>query len=182
MSADPLACITAGLYWCLILCWLIILIFYWREHRRLTALNTMIGTMLVVVFLDGARTLLESIYFGTWYTSKAGLLPHFLYERLEEPRNILIPKFINLLAALTIISVLVRRWFPALATEVAQQQQTERLYVELQEAHEELQAAHEARDALAHMIVHDMRTPLTSVITGLQTVQVAETESPLTAE
>jgi signal transduction histidine kinase len=182
MSADPLGYITAGLYWCLIACWLIILIFYWREHRRLTVMSTMIGTMLVVVFLDGARTLLESIYFGTWYTAKVGLLPHYLYDRLEEPRNVLIPKFINLLAAITIISVLLRRWFPALGAEMAQQQKTERLYTELQEAHEELQAAHEARDALTHMIVHDMRTPLTNVISGLQTVQLVEPESPLATE
>jgi Na+/proline symporter len=53
MSSDSLAQIVAVLYWALILCWLVILLFYWREHRRLTALSSMVGTMLVVVFLDG---------------------------------------------------------------------------------------------------------------------------------
>nr|CAA9293448.1 hypothetical protein AVDCRST_MAG63-4549 [uncultured Armatimonadetes bacterium] len=171
MQVDPLSYVAAGLYWALILCWLVILLFYWREHRRLTALSPMVGTMLVVVFLDGARTLLESVYFGTWYTARTGLIPRFLYDLLSEPRYVLVPKVLNLLAALMIIGVLVRRWFPDLAAEMERQQRTEQLYAELQTAHDELQAAQESRDALTHMIVHDMRTPLTSVITGLQTVQ-----------
>jgi signal transduction histidine kinase len=42
------------------------------------------------------------------------------------------------------------------------QRRTEQLYGDLQAAHADLKAAQEARDALAHMIVHDMRTPLTT--------------------
>jgi hypothetical protein len=99
VGTDTFAYIVAGLYWCLIVCWLIILLFYWREHRRLTALSPMIGTMLVVVFLDGARTLLESIYFGAWYTARTGILPRFLWQTLAEPQYVLVPKVLNLLAA-----------------------------------------------------------------------------------
>jgi len=178
LRADPFAVAVAVLYWCLIACWLSILIFYWREHRRLTRLTPMVGTMLVVVFLDGARTLLESVYFGTWYTARTGVFPRYLWDTLAEPRFVLIPKVINLLAALTIIGVLVRRWFPDLRAETARQRNTERLYGELQEYHEELKQAQESRDALAHMIVHDMRTPLTSVISGLQTVQTLGDDAP----
>ena len=177
-AADPFAVAVAGVYWCLIGCWLVILIFYWREHRRLTRLTPMVGTMLVVVFLDGARTLVESVYFGTWYTARTGIFPRFLWDTLAEPRFVLIPKIINLLAALTIIAVLVRRWFPDLREEMERQRNTERLYAELQESHEELKQAQEARDALAHMIVHDMRTPLTNVISGLQTVQTLGDDAP----
>src|SRR5205814_5462697 len=139
------AAVTAGLYWCLILCWLIILLFYWREYRRLTAISSMVGTMLVVVFLDGARTLLESIYFGTLATATAGYIPHSLADTLMEPQNIMMPKLINLMSALTIIGVLVRRWFPDLAADMERQRRTEQLYADLQEAHEELQEAQEAR-------------------------------------
>ena len=182
MTTEPFAYITAALYWFLILCWLVILVFYWREHRRLTALSPMVGTMLVVVFLDGARTLLESIYFGTWYTARTGLIPRELYDLLAEPQYVLVPKVVNLLAALTIIGVLVRRWFPDLGVEMERQRRTEQLYVQLQEAHAELKAAQETRDALTHMIAHDMRTPLTNIITGLQTVEQIEETSPLTGE
>ena len=202
--------IAAGLYWLLILCWLAILVFYWREHRRLRSLKTIVGTMLVVVFLDGARTLLESVYFGTVYTGRAGFLPSYVHELLSEPQLVIVPKLLNLAAALMIIMVLVRQWFPAMREELDRQRQTAALYDELQTVHQAMQAAHddlraahgeltrtheelsathdelraarEAQDALTHMIVHDMRTPLTSIITGLQTVQQTDYDSELTPE
>jgi PAS domain S-box-containing protein len=42
----------------------------------------------------------------------------------------------------------------------------------LRKAHEELQALAKLRDDLTGMIVHDLRTPLTSTITGLRTMEV----------
>ena len=210
LSSETYAHIAAGLYWLLILCWLTILVFYWREHRRLRTLKTIVGTMLVVVFLDGARTLLENVYFGTAYTARARILPYEIFDLLSEPQLVLVPKFLNLVSAGIIIMVLVRHWFPAMRDELDRQRQTAELYEELrhvheavQSAHDELTAAHreltsthdelssthaelraarEAQDALTHMIVHDMRTPLTSVITGLQTVQQTEYDSELTPE
>jgi signal transduction histidine kinase len=210
LTSQTYGYIAAGLYWVLILCWLTILIFYWREHRRLRTLQTIVGTMLVVVFLDGARTLLESVYFGTVYTARAGILPTYIYELLSEPQLVIVPKLVNLGAATIIIMVLVRQWFPAMREELDRQRQTAELYEQLQQAHEkmqatldelraahaelqrtheelshthaELRAAREAQDALTHMIVHDMRTPLTSIITGLQTVQQSDYDSELTPE
>lgn len=182
MPPHQFAYITAGLYWCLIVSWLIILLFYWREYRRTAVLSPIVSAMLVVVFIDGARTLIESVYFGTWYTARTGLIPTFLYDTLAEPQLVIIPKLFNLLSALTIIAVLIRKWFPSLAADLERQRRTEQLYTELQKAHEELKAAEESRDALSHMIVHDMRTPLTSVITGLLTVQMIEEMSELGTE
>lgn len=195
--------VTAGLYWLLVLFWSVILAFYWREHRRITALTPIVATMLVVVFIDGARTLLESIYFGTIMTSRAGLIPSYLQETLEQPQYVLLPKLLNLGSALTIVVVLIRRWFKAMRDEAERQRKVEGLFGELQTAHSELSATHdqlrlahdelrethqelteaqEAREALTHMIVHDMRTPLTAVITGLQTVQQVPDDPELAAE
>lgn len=42
--------------------------------------------------------------------------------------------------------------------------------VELQENYRHLQQLEQLRDDLTHMIVHDLRTPLTSLMTGVQTV------------
>ncbi len=42
----------------------------------------------------------------------------------------------------------------------------------LQESYKRLQELEKLRDDLTNMIVHDLRTPLTSVITGMQTLQV----------
>src|SRR5438477_609259 len=44
---------------------------------------------------------------------------------------------------------------------------------ELQESYRRLQELEKLRDDLTHMIIHDLRTPLTSVISGMQTVKVA---------
>ena len=43
---------------------------------------------------------------------------------------------------------------------------------ELQESYRRLQELEKVRDDLTHMIIHDLRTPLTSVITGMQTLDV----------
>lgn len=186
----------AGLYWILILCWLTILIFYWREYRRLHRLGTIISTMLLVVFVDGARTLLENVYFGTLFTARARILPDFMADLLAEPQLVMVPKLFNLASALIIIMVLVRQWFPAMRKELDHQREISRLYEELQQthaelqkahgdlskAHEELRAAREAQEALTHMIVHDMRTPLTNIITGLQTIQQSDYDSEITPE
>jgi signal transduction histidine kinase len=43
---------------------------------------------------------------------------------------------------------------------------------ELQESYRRLQELEKLRDDLTHMIIHDLRTPLTSVISGMQTMEV----------
>lgn len=45
------------------------------------------------------------------------------------------------------------------------------LRLELEERYERLQELEKLRDSLTHMIVHDLRTPLTSFLTGLQSVE-----------
>ncbi len=47
-----------------------------------------------------------------------------------------------------------------------------RLYQQLQENFARLQELEQLRDSLTHMVVHDLRTPLTSIISGLQTMQL----------
>ena len=47
-----------------------------------------------------------------------------------------------------------------------------RFTAELQESYRRLQELEKLRDDLTHMIIHDLRTPLTSVIAGMQTLDV----------
>lgn len=47
-----------------------------------------------------------------------------------------------------------------------------RLFEQLQEKHRHLQELEKLRNDLTHMIVHDLRTPLTSILTGLQTMEM----------
>ena len=46
------------------------------------------------------------------------------------------------------------------------------LHQEISEKYQQLKELEALRDSLTHMIVHDLRTPLTSLISGLQTVEV----------
>lgn len=46
-----------------------------------------------------------------------------------------------------------------------------RFFAQLEENYKRLQELEGLRDDLTHMIVHDLRTPLTSLLTGLQTVE-----------
>ena len=48
-----------------------------------------------------------------------------------------------------------------------------RLFDQLQQNYKLLQELEKQRDDLTHMIVHDLRTPLTSVIAGMQTLDMA---------
>jgi two-component system sensor histidine kinase/response regulator len=50
---------------------------------------------------------------------------------------------------------------------------TKRLYDQLADNYQRLRELEVLRDDLTHMIVHDLRTPLTSVIAGMQTVEMS---------
>jgi two-component system sensor histidine kinase/response regulator len=53
---------------------------------------------------------------------------------------------------------------------------------QLRESYEQLQKLETLRDDLTHMIVHDLRTPLTNIIGNLQTLQAADYDRELTQE
>ncbi len=57
------------------LCWAFIVIFYGRQYVRIKQAYPLIATLLVVLFIDGSRSLIESVFFGAKYTADAGLLP-----------------------------------------------------------------------------------------------------------
>ncbi len=47
------------------------------------------------------------------------------------------------------------------------------LFLQLEQNYKRLQHLEKLRDDLTHMIVHDLRTPLTSLLTGMQTLEMA---------
>jgi len=138
--------LTAVIYWALAICWLAIIIFYARQYVRFKRIYPLLTTLLIVLMIDGGRTLIESIYFGTRYTARTGLLPAALYSLLDRPYYVVIPKTINLIAALVIILFIVRRWFHSLEQEERQRQ-----------------AAQAFRSELISLTSHELRAPLTSI-------------------
>ncbi len=137
---------TAIVYWALVACWLFIIIFYARQYVRFKRVYPLVSTLLAVLFIDGARTLIENLYFGTRHTARAGLLSHSIYVFLDQPQYVMIPKTLNLIAALIIIAVLVRNWFDNLAREEQKRRRVERL-----------------RNELISLASHEIRSPLTTI-------------------
>ena len=138
--------VTAFIYWSLVVCWSAIIIFYARQYLRFKRIYPLLTTLLIVLFIDGTRTLIESIYFGARYTARTGILPRYLYAVLDQPLYVAIPKTINLIAALIIIAVIVRRWFHSLEQEEKQRRSAEQF-----------------RSELISLASHEMRTPLTAI-------------------
>ncbi|NIR03641.1 MAG: hypothetical protein GTN78_26185, partial [Gemmatimonadales bacterium] len=101
---------------------------------------------LIVLFIDGTRTLIESVYFGARYTARTGLIDPGLYTILDQPYYVAIPKGINLIAAFIIILVIVRNWFRNLEEEQQRRRSVE-----------------EFRAELLSLASHELRAPLTSI-------------------
>src|SRR3990172_10995454 len=112
MTNEQLIYWTAAVYWLLVVFWSAIVVFYLRQYWRLRKLSPLLQVLLIVVIIDGTRTLIESLYFGVWYTARTGLLPERLYRILAEPQYLVLPQMLTLLSALIIILVILRKWLP----------------------------------------------------------------------
>jgi hypothetical protein len=104
--------LTPVTYWILIVIWIYILWFYLMRLRSGKIKTSLTITLLIILSIEAFRTLFESIYFGAWYSSLQGLLPKEVHLFLIQPNLVIIPKLINVFAALTIIVILIRRWIP----------------------------------------------------------------------
>ena len=120
-------------YWLLIIMWTFILAFYIKRLRSPKLESRLFTTLLIILAIDSFRTLFESLYFGAWYTSRSGLLPIAIFDFLVRPENVFIPKFLNVIAAVLIIVILLRRWLPQEEQErIHQQNQLQELAILLQ--------------------------------------------------
>jgi len=116
-------CFTPAIYWFLVFVWLYIVLFYFRKTRFVERENKLLKLLLFILAIDAFRTLIESLYFGAWYTSLSGLIPIEIFNFLAQPHVVFIPKIINVFAASLIFFLLIRKWLPA---EIIQKQQFEK--------------------------------------------------------
>jgi PAS domain S-box-containing protein len=98
-------------YWILILLWSFILYFYIKKMWD-SKTKQLFHALVIILAIDAFRTLFESLYFGLWYTSLSGLIPAQIGSFLTRPEFVLIPKIINVVAAVIIILLLLKRWLP----------------------------------------------------------------------
>ena len=136
--------ITPITYWILVLIWSYILFFYIKKTSTIGKSDKLLKLLLVVLSIDAFRTLFESIYFGAWYTSLSGLIPIDIFNYLAQPKVVFIPKILNLITAILIFTILIKKW---LSAEISTKQKSKKLIEEqskeLIEKYEELVLANE---------------------------------------
>ena len=112
---------TSASYWIISLLWLIILALYLGKLKDSRAAGGAVAVLLTLLAIDAFRTLFESIYFGFYFNSMFGFLPHDIYAVLSKPGVIIIPKIVNIVAGVLVLTLLIRRWIP---NEVRAQQES----------------------------------------------------------
>jgi hypothetical protein len=108
---------TPVIYLLLVIIWTYIFAFYIKKVKNINAYNKLLKLLLIVLAIDAFRSLFESMYFGAWYTSLSGLIPIEIFNYLAKPQIVFFPKIINLIAAILILTILIKKW---LSSEITQ--------------------------------------------------------------
>ena len=105
--------LTPIIYWLLVIIWLYIFIFYLKKLNRKEKDDKLLKLLLLILAIDAFRTLFESMYFGAWYTSLSGLIPIEIFNYLAKPQIVFFPKTVNLITAILVLLLLIRKWLPS---------------------------------------------------------------------
>ena len=128
---DSFEIITPILYWVLTTLWLIIVGIYVVKLRQLKAVDGAVRgaltVLLIVLSIDAFRTIIESVYFGLYFTSLYGLIPKAIQELLSQPSLLILPKLINIAVGLLVILLLLKHWVPR---EIREREEALRFLVE----------------------------------------------------
>jgi len=120
----------ALIYWIIIALWLAVLatlcVAFARNPRTFGALRV----LMAVLVIDTVRNIVENLYFGLYFGSLYGLLPASLGAVLGNPAYLILPKVMNVVAALVVLAVLAFRWLPLAARERASAEATIRQHAD----------------------------------------------------
>ncbi len=106
--------VTAITYWALVAMWSIIFVIYVIELKKVSGLSKAFTFLLVILTIDAARTLFESFYFGVYFTSYYGYISQSFHSVLSQPNYLILPKLLNLTAAILVLFILARVMLPKL--------------------------------------------------------------------
>jgi PAS domain S-box-containing protein len=108
-------------YWVIVVLWTVILVVLVRKLRAAPRRHQAVALLVVVLALDAFRTLLESVYFGIYWSAIYGVFPDSWRATLQNPVLVAIPKLVTVGVGLLVLFLLLRRWFPAdeMARDVA---------------------------------------------------------------
>lgn len=109
--------VTLTTYGTLFVLWSTILFLYLYHYRKIRALSAAVSLLLGILAIDAFRTTVESAYFGLYFSSIYSYLPREFYEFLSRPEVLILPKLLNLVAAMVIVFLLFRHSLPHAVTE-----------------------------------------------------------------
>src|SRR5262245_18475024 len=105
------------IYWVIVAVWEsvlgVVLYFFLRDPR-------MFGTtrvLLAVIAIDTVRNIVENVYFGLYFGSRLGAFPAEIATVLGEPVLLLVPKVLNVIAGVVVLSILLLHWLPRAMVE-----------------------------------------------------------------
>lgn len=101
-----------AIYWVIVAIWLAVLativVSYLRDPKRFGAARALLG----IIAIDTLRNLIENCYFGLYFGSQYGFFSPAIGDVLGDPRLLIVPKIINVIAASIVLSLMVLRWLP----------------------------------------------------------------------
>src|SRR3569833_1772523 len=109
--------VTAHTYWFFVVVCAVVLVTltdtYMQGARRLGAKRLLLN----VLEIDIIWNVIENSYFGVFFGAQYGLFPAGLVSMLGNPSLLILPKITNIVAALAVLALLLRRWLPEAVKE-----------------------------------------------------------------
>ena len=101
--------LTSVIYGLLVLIWGSILALYVFNFVKTRKQNKTISLLVSILAIDAFRTLFESIYFGLYFSHTYEFITN---SAIYQPKYLIIPKLVNLTAAIVIVFLLIKHWIP----------------------------------------------------------------------
>jgi diguanylate cyclase (GGDEF)-like protein len=100
------------IYWVIVAIWLAVLgtvVWYYRRNPKIFGTARL---LLAIIAIDTLRNIIENIYFGVYFDSRLGLFNPSLVGLLGQPLLLIMPKVLNVVSGLLVLSILLMRWLP----------------------------------------------------------------------
>src|SRR5579859_3485407 len=100
------------IYWVIVAIWLTVLgtvSWFYIGNPKIFGTTRL---LLTVIAIDTVRNLVENIYFGLYFDSRLGLFSPSLVAVLGQPALLIMPKVLNVISGLLVLSILLLRWLP----------------------------------------------------------------------
>jgi two-component system cell cycle sensor histidine kinase/response regulator CckA len=106
------AILTFAAYLALIALWGSILVLYARRLPDARQRDPLVAALLVVLVVDAAKNVIESVYFGGLWGARFGFLPEWVGAPLEQPLAMAVPKVLNVGVAVFVLVRIIGGFFP----------------------------------------------------------------------